>query len=324
MRARLVCLVALLIAGCSSAPTSPATTASPVEVSISPELDPAIVEAMRFRRGVGLRADEEWVRTVAANPAAVAGLETYEIPLLPEEVAFLQGRLGRIEDALAFAESYAAEFPNGYAGAAIDTEEGDRLVLMYTRDVEFHRLRLGLTPEDVRPEVRLATWTLDELKQFQSRVNAAAAPDPRIKLFGADIDILANRVKVNYGAARRDLGEALPEWFGSTGWLVPRWLGPVEPDHRPVGALVVTVVDGAGVPLSDLPCRYTSADPNFAAEGGGDTSPVGRCHFEDVPAGTYRIDILEADERVERLLKSVEVEVAAGTTREVTVVIEDR
>jgi hypothetical protein len=314
------CLIASLLAGCSS--VSPSLKATPSFADTSPGVtDPAIVEWIRFRTAVGLRSDEAWVRAVSANPAAKAGSDAYEIPLLPEEVVYLQGRMDRLDDARSFGQSYGAAFPEGFGGYAIDTKLGDRLVLMYTKDVDLHRLRVSMLQASTRPDVRQAMWTLKELEQFKALVEADRAPDPRIKILGADIDILSNRLRVNYTGTSMALGDTLVTRFGSTGWLVLRWLGPFEPGNRPVGALVVSVVGTNGEPISDLPCRYTSLDPDIRGEGGATTSPSGECRFDDVPVGVYRVDVLDRDEVVDRLLTSVEVDIAEGDTKVVRLVV---
>lgn len=323
MMRRIWWAAALVVAACS--PASPAATAVPTpETKASPFLDPAAVEAMTFRRAVGLQADEAWVRAVAANPAAIVGLQTYGIPMLPEEVVELERRLARIDDALAFGNSYGAEFPDGFGGAAIDPRAGFRLVLLYTKDVDLHRQRLGGMPSPLRPEVRQAHWTIAELEEFRANVTSATNSVSGIKIYGAAIDTLANRVIVTFGAADPELGGQLLGLFGSTGWLVPSWAGPIEAVDRPVGALLITVVDESGQPSSGLPCRYTSMEASNAAEGGGDTTDAGQCRFTQVPAGRYRIDILEADELVDRLLASVEIDVVGGETRSVPITIEPR
>jgi hypothetical protein len=277
---------------------------------------------MRFRAAVGLQADEAWVHAVAANPLAQIGSETYEIPLLPTELAYLRSRSGLNEEKLAFGQTYGATFPDGFAGAAIDSSAGDRLVLLYTIGVAAHQNRLGLMPPQLRTDVRPATWTLVELQGFQSRIASNTAIDPRIKVYGADIDILANRVIVNFSAPTKELGDVLLSSYGSTGWLVPRWFGPTEPVDRPVGILLLTVVTAQGVPVPNLQCRYTSLDPTAPGDGGADTSDAGECRFTSIVAGRYRIDILEPDERVDRILKSMEVVVAAGTTNDVRIVVD--
>ena len=261
---------------------------------------------------------------MAANPASFAGLETYGIPMLPEEVAELERRLARVDDLLAFAETYATEFPDGFAGAAVDPTAGYRLVILYTQDLDLHRQRLSGIPEPLRPDVRQATWTLAELQDFESNIPVSTIVAPGIKVWRATIDTLANRVVVGFGAADPVRGDELPALFSSTGWLLPHWDGPFEPVDLPLGGLLITVVDGQGEPLIDLPCWYTSLNPAVGVDGGGDTREGGHCLFANLPMGPYRIDILEADELVDRFLKSVEVTVVGGKTIEVTIVIDGR
>lgn len=321
MAALAALLVAIVIVSCSPV-SPPATNVAEARPPPSPPLEPEIAEWIDFRSAVGLRADEAWVREVANNPASRAGSDAYEIPLLPREVVYLDGRNQRIEDSQAFGASYGATFPDGFAGAAIDTDNGDRLVLLYTRDLESHRLRLSVMSAARRPEIRKAIWTLEELTSFQAMVNADAAPDPRIRTYGADVDVLANHIRVNYSSNSRKLGDALVTRFNSTGWLVPVWLGPLDREG-PVGALRIQVVDALGMPKFDLPCRYVSLDPDIGGGDGGDTNPAGECSFEAVPIGPYRIDILDRDEQVESVLKSVVTEVVPWETRLVRVVILD-
>jgi hypothetical protein len=65
----------------------------------------------------------------------------------------------------------------------------------------------------------------------------------------------------------------------------------------------------------------TSLDPDNGADGGGTTSSRGECHLDSLPVGQYRVDVLEADEVVDRLLQSVETEVTAGETRLLRIVV---
>jgi hypothetical protein len=104
-----------------------------------------------------------------------------------------------------------------------------------------------------------------------------------------------------------------------TGAVLPVWLGRLDSGNGPFGSLRIQVIDGAGVAQSDLPCRYTALDPDHNEAGGGDTNRAGECFFENVPIGPYRIDILDRDEQVDRLLKSVEAEVVADETQTVRV-----
>ncbi len=314
-------LVALLMASCSTAPLVPAGTA-PATAEPTAALDAAMVDWIEFRTAVGLRADEAWVREVAANPASKVGSDAYEIPLLPDEVAFLEGRMQRIDDAKAFGESYAAEFPDGFAGAAIDSKRGDRLVLLYTKDVEIHQARLAVLAPAVRPEVRRATWTLEELTQFRSRIQADGTEDPRIKVYVPQVDILANRVLLDYRSDTRGLGDTLLSRFSSTGWLVVRWYGRLHPWDGPVGAIRLRVVDADGDPMVDFPCQFGTLNPDLGVEGGGgSTDSSGECLFEDLPIGPWEVTVLGRDEQVQRVLTSVETEVRAETTTVVRVQI---
>ena len=77
MRFLFLIVLAAALAGCGS--TLPTPSPTPTETPATPEppagqSDEEIQQAMRERQDFGLRADEAWVRAVAANPNASSDL----------------------------------------------------------------------------------------------------------------------------------------------------------------------------------------------------------------------------------------------------------
>jgi hypothetical protein len=115
MRAAGVVAVAILFGGCvadpgaSAGPASPTRSAptvapAPPTPAVTPPLSPPpppdetrpeeleleYAEAWRLRTGYGLRADLDYIRHVAADPAATN--QDYGVPLYPEEFEEAQAR----------------------------------------------------------------------------------------------------------------------------------------------------------------------------------------------------------------------------------------
>lgn len=74
---------------------------------------------METRKLYGLRADEEWVRTVADDLEAQAGITQFGIPLTPAERADIQARRWD-EDLLRRAQAYCKSVSEDCAGAYIN------------------------------------------------------------------------------------------------------------------------------------------------------------------------------------------------------------
>src|SRR5215218_9094537 len=115
-------IAALTLAGCNAAATdSPASSMPPPEATANAWLgDDRIAAAIKFRISVGLRSDEAWVRQVADDPAAAAGMLAYNVPLLPAEVDAVKDRYTDLHAILDIVDEYGALHPSEWAGATQD------------------------------------------------------------------------------------------------------------------------------------------------------------------------------------------------------------
>jgi hypothetical protein len=213
-------------AACST--TMPSAPATSTQRSIQPTqavpLDPDIVEAIQFREQYGLRADEAWVRSVAADPAAIID-EAYGVPLLPAEVADLQSRHWP-NTLITQLREYGLQFPEDFAMAYIN-EKASGAIIKFKANLDFHRAALAALPLDGPVLVQQAEYSLKDLRDGLAKIKAERA---WIEATGATyvqltIYELENRVVIVYNGGR-GLATIISSHFGNPAWLVTRREGP--------------------------------------------------------------------------------------------------
>jgi hypothetical protein len=180
-----------------------------------------VAEATRFRQAFGLRADEAWIRIVAADPASEPGLRTFGVPLLPSEVDDLLARASRTDDIVPIVEQYGAAVPDDWAGVYIDQGGGGTVVARFHANVDRHRAALeAILPADARVEIRSAAWSRTELRIFIERVSAESSwfPTVGLELEGVEIAVADNLVDVRF-RGDPSLGATVAEHFGMPPWL---------------------------------------------------------------------------------------------------------
>jgi hypothetical protein len=147
----------LAVAGCGepSVPTARPTYVAAVEPSPSSTQDP-FAAAIRHRAMLGLANDEQHVREVADDPAAVErGKGTYGFPLTAEEFALLERRARGMDDVGEVVRRYGAGQPDTWAGWSVDTPKG-LVIAQFTADLPAHRRRL-------RPcSIRMRSWSSEQ------------------------------------------------------------------------------------------------------------------------------------------------------------------
>jgi hypothetical protein len=295
----LLTIAFVLLAACSPSTTPDAESPVPA-VHVAPTEPPPttaqVEEWIAFRRLFGLRADERWVRQVAADPLAARA----PIPMLPDEAEAFQDAYELVGDTTEKLKAYGVRFPDTYAGVRT---EGRTAVAMFSGNVAEHRAALDLLlGQSVPFKVEERTWSLSQLDTFARRVEA----DPDwfasrgFLLFDADVSPRDNAVIVLYeGPIAVDPGpsRALEQLAArSLGpWAKLSWVGPVPwKGHR--GDLRVRVV---GQPPADWYCHTLPLDP-LAGEGNVYVRPDrgGVCRFPGLPVGQYRVTLTTtSDER---------------------------
>jgi hypothetical protein len=297
---RFLALVTILSAvGCAGpspsvstvGPSPPAGPTQPIAEAPLPDAD--LEEARQFRVRYGLRADESWIRAVAADPAAQQGVVDYGVPLMPFELLDLESRRTDV-DLLRQINDYGGLFPESFAGAYVDQRAAQAFVASFKDDAARHQVALAdLLPPEVQVDVRDVDWSTRELNGFVKDVEAEKAWFATIGVIYQDAGrgITEDFVHVNFRGPAEGV-QMIEAHFGDPSWLVAERQGPL-PWSGPRADLVIDVFDEAGKHVPGLWCEFVPEDPD-AAEGGEDTfgtDDSGRCVLRNLPAVPYRITL---------------------------------
>jgi hypothetical protein len=283
-----------------------------------------IAEAIAFRKQYGLRADERWVRDVAADPAAQRALALYGVPLLPSELADLQGRRFDL-NVLDEVRAYGNVYPQDYAGSYFD-QAVNGVAVSFKDRVDQHRVALtNLLGESVRLDVRKVDWSSRDLREFVRMVDAE---EPWFETIGAVFQVAGRRVTEDFVYVQYmgnpELAGLIKEHFGNPIWLKAEWMGPL-PWTGPRGNLVIVAKTAKGAPVAGLWCQIVPEDPMVEGQGDGisGSDEYGRCVFRNVPASSYRVRLHEqvADTQYEQVAETRAV--LSGAVEVVPLVIPD-
>src|SRR5690349_7318233 len=190
-------LLALSAASCNE---SPPTTPNPTPVAGVPSApaltEKDILEAVAFRERFGLRADRFWVISVAANPAAQVGIPEFGLPLMPDEYADLMGRHWDL-DLLQQVQRYGELFPEDFAGAWVNLTASGVTAAFKDRLERHGRALANLVPPGSIVEVKRVAWSLADLDDFATRVEAEQAWFDSVGVtFAVDQEQIQNDVRV--------------------------------------------------------------------------------------------------------------------------------
>jgi hypothetical protein len=289
-----VLLSTLVFVACGSGVTSPSTTATgPAPTASIPALpsdDPPatvlpsdLLDAMRLREEFGLRADEAWVRAVAADPAAVLD---YGVPMLPFERDLIDQRATGDDGVVSVVQAYLDDRPDVAGGLYIDQARGGIVTVLVTDDPGPHdaalRAQIGAA---ARIAVRQVRWTEAALTDLQERISSDQAFLASIpaRMTVSSVDIIGNVVELSISSAAPDAVARIQTHVGAepgqlriasdgTGLLL-----------QPAGRIVGHVIAPAGTDLEMLSPQY-EADVDI-----GPRDAVGIAIADD---GTFVIDRL--------------------------------
>lgn len=217
-------------------------------------------KAIDFRKTFSLRADEGWIRLVAADPASEAGRVKYGVSLSPEEVANLDQRTVAVEAIRVQVIQYGLAHPDDWAGAYIDQQREGILVTQFSGNVEQHRQALmrGIGPL-AKFEVLPVEYSLRSLKAEAAKLQGADEWFRTIPavLEAYGVDEAANRILIRISSVKPDAQDIIERHFGWTG------LTKVESDETgalllPFGTLRVQARDARGDPVAGLGCTAVS------------------------------------------------------------------
>jgi hypothetical protein len=184
-------LVAAIAVGCEA--SSQATSSSLPSIQTSAISAAELADAIKFRREVGLRADEAFVRSVYESPFAV---EAYGIRMFPQEVAELDRRASVSDEIIAIVKAYGATVPDNYAGVYVDPTTGI-VYGMFVGD-------LAAPIDTIRPQIRPdapfvaqpARNTIVELDALLARADRAWFASIGAPLRGGSVSIKDNVVLI--------------------------------------------------------------------------------------------------------------------------------
>jgi hypothetical protein len=204
--------------------SSPVPTQAAVEPTVAHSLEPAVADAMEFREQYGLRADEDWIRSVAKDPTSRT-LERYGVPLLPAEVADLQSRRWP-NTLITQLREYGLQFPEDFATAYIN-QKASGAIIEFKENLDFHRAALAALPLDGPILVQQAEFSIKDLREGLAKVEAERAwiEATGAKYVQPTIYELENRVVIVYDGGR-GLAPIITNHFGNPGWLETRREGP--------------------------------------------------------------------------------------------------
>lgn len=307
---------ALVVGACvppfRSAPSAP--------VAPAPE---AVAAAKRFRETFGLRSDDAWIRAVAADPLSAPGLAAYGVPLTPEEVVELDRRQRESQPVARTIQEYSESFPTQAAGVYIDQANAALVVALFTADIDLHREAIQrLVNPAARFEVRQVRWSLQQLTEISERVGSDLSWLTTIDAAyrGDGVDVQGNVVVLQISSTNPAAGELVRAHYG----LAVDQLR-VESDGReanpPHGTLLIKAVEPDGRPADDLECYLVYRDePTLGSEELGSIHN-GTCGPYELPVGHYSVELKRRVDLSLTIAGSAPVEVSAGQTTTVEVVV---
>lgn len=321
LAASIVLLATAMVAACqpgSQSADTPRTVVGSRTIPTAPPPSDQMAAWAEFRRTVGLRDDQAWMRYVASHPDA---LTEFPAPLMPFEVADLGRDAATTRQVIGIIRTYGVAFPAEWAGAFV---EDGRAVAAFTGNVDAHRATLeAMVGGSSVIDVREARYSLAELSDFASDVSTDVDwfETQGARLYAADVDESENAVRVRYLASGREVETSILERYRNADWLLPEWDGPL-PWVGPTGGVVIRVVDPAGSAVVGVYCTVTPVDrlvPN--GEALWTTDAGGRCRIGRLATVVYEIEI-RREPGDSTLAGRAVVSIAADAMVEVTITLD--
>jgi len=311
----------LLVGACAPAPAhseAPASAATSIQPTASPDpsFEALVAQGIKVREMFGLRADEEWVREVTADPDHRIVLE---IPMTLAEQEELRSRAAGQERVGAVLNEYGLAHPEDFAGMQINNEKSS-FVMLFTGNLEEHAAAIAKLIRPGEPvEVRLAPVAQEDLDALMNRINEDAKALRSVGVFVVVIstDEEVGRVIVEVSSERGDAQSLLAARYGP--FVDVRVIDPTGAYLKPRGNIRGQVVDreGEGVQAN------VASEPLFAeglpldSVGPPETEPDGEFLLENKFPGKWRVTAVGAFDDV-----SVEVDVPPGGVATVVLVVD--
>lgn len=233
-------------------------------------LDPELADAIRLRRGYGLRFDLEYVRAVAKDPRASS--DAYGVPVYPEEFEDFQRRHAESMDVVPIVQRYAGAHRDEFGGLYIDEASHVGVVSLWTDHLAEHA---GAIRKAVGPEARVAfgqvRYAESHLRVLQDQISADWRADWVTEIpaefQSVGVDIQTSQVTVEVSSANPDAVAIIESHYDLGHQL------RVESDGTGVALLPVGWITGRVTGTENLAGRDLGLDwesPDLGSCGGGD------------------------------------------------------
>lgn len=324
-------LLAISLAACGAETVSPAASAvtAPTATANPWLAADQVARAIDFRRKAGLRADDAWVRQVALDPDALAGVLAYGVPLTPDELQALEARLIDIAAVRETVDEYGKAHADVWAGSTQDNATGIVTARFAAPIGSYEAALWSRVPPSARLSVIQVRWSLKSLEEVELRLQADLLSgatwfaDNDMAVLGAGLDIRLNQLTIEVSSARSDVDGLLEGRYAAAGMIT------VDSDGTgvallPKGDLAGKVVDQDGNPVVGATIEL---EPSIAGAGpkgdvGYETSRTGRFRIDDIEAIQYTVRVYtDGDAGSRNLLATASVTVAAGLTTNTTIVV---
>ncbi len=283
-------------------------------------------QAARFRKAHGLRDEAAWIRSVATDPEAVAGIPAFGVPMLPAEVNLLRQRAVTLDRVIESTEAYGESMPDVWAGAYIRPDIGT-VVASFVGPTEAHEEALLASLDPGSPLViREVAHSLRDLKALQRRISRDSwIADSGHHRLSVGTLLPENLVRVEISSADPQAADEIIQHYGGAGMMI------VQSDGTgvaawPQGAVRGKVVDAAGNGLAGLDIALR---PDIEGAGpseiGVSTRGDGTFDIPETTATGYTLEVLspfgpggqtlEGPDRI--VVASIRVIVPAGETVDV-------
>lgn len=309
----------------TGAPPSPSPSSSASPTSQTGPSAEQMAASVQFRTFYDLRADEEWIRSVYADPTA--NYYNFGVPLLPAEADQVFAKSGMTIGTPDIVAGYGQTVPEDWAGLYIDQAAGARVVALFKAHLAEHEAALrALLPPDANFEVHPATWSNEELRGFMAQIEQERDWFPTIgtSFYAVESGALDdfNRIRLRFKGPDPDAAASIEAHFGNPPWLYVIWYGP-EDWTGARGNLEIYVRDTAGRPVAGLTVGVRSLDERV--RGGEDawiTNKDGRRIFiKNLPAVAWQVFARDHVRGELVVLGKARVEIRPDDLTTVTVII---
>jgi hypothetical protein len=287
-----------------------------------------LARAAQFRDFAGIRSDETWLRFVATDPAALANLPEFGIPMTLAEVKELQARARTTSELSDLVRRFGQEHPDVWGGMYV---AGSQVValLVYPSGEEEASLRRLVSP--AAPfTIRTVRWSLKELSVLKDRVLTDFWFGSQYHILDLGVNLEKNVVELQVSGDDPATPGTIAAHFGVGDQLVVTTDGSAV-STMPTGGIVGRAVDTDGRPVAGLDVELIGDIPGSGARGdiGVATGGDGTFAFQTVTATGYEIRLLsEVDASGHELLGenrilvgTARVEVRANEIANVTVTV---